>query len=280
MIQLPIKKKGEYEGEGLISPEYSKDKDGNEIVSPIDYKWVWQGNIWIKSEICITIPQLQRIFNNAKIDHLKNIEYEININHSFYGLTNYNIICHLLGQMGHETGGFKNDATIEHGVYKKLERIGEVFGLGKTIYKNVEANPSYYLNNEEHFLNMAYANKGGNGDEKSGDGYKFRGRGYIQLTLKGNYIEFNSNYNKKFGDGVNFEKNPELVGTNIKYAIISALFYFKNHTISAISKVKTEGVSINDIDFENITKTINIKKVGIIERKKNYMKAYEVLVKK
>ena len=275
--ELTTLKNGDYEGQGAKSPEYTKDKEGKDVASTIEYLWVWKNSSWIKTPLCITIPQLQKIFKSAKIEHLKNIEYEININSQLYGLINFNIICHLLAQVGHETGGFKKSATIENGKYSTLERIGVVFGTTSTIYSKVSANPKYYLNNEEHFLNLAYANKGGNEDENSGDGYKYRGRGYIQLTLKDNYIEFNDAFKNLFTINIDFVTNPELVGTDNKYAIISAMIYFKKHTISSINHSKTKGKTINNVEFKNITKTINVKCVGMLERKNIYVKACEII---
>jgi putative chitinase len=73
--------------------------------------------------------------------------------------------------------------------------------------------------------NKIYANRMGNGDDASGDGYKYRGRGYIQLTGKENYEAFN----KTVPDDV--VSNPDLVGS--KYPLASAGFFFNNHNLWA-----------------------------------------------
>lgn len=177
-------KHGEYEGQGLISSEYYKNEKNELISTSNKYRWVWKNSQWIKQDIVITSKQIKNIFENALEVHIKNLETQINLNNSKFLLNNFNIISHFLGQIAHETEGLKNNATIENGYYKTVERVGEVFGTGSSIYQKTKSNPDYYLKNTEHFLNMSYANKGGNGNESSGDGYKYRGRGYIQLTLK------------------------------------------------------------------------------------------------
>lgn len=272
-------KHGEYEGQGLISSEYYKNEKNEIISTPNKYRWVWKNSQWIKQDIVITSKQIKNIFENALEVHIKNLETQINLNYSKFLLNNFNIISHFLGQIAHETGGLKNNATIESGYYKTVERVGEVFGTGSSIYQKTKSNPDYYLKNTEHFLNMSYANKGGNGNESSGDGYKYRGRGYIQLTLKDNYSAFDSFYKSNYDSNADFLANPDPIGKDNNIAIISALHYFMVHTIATINNSKTQGDKITNAEFKAITVTINAKAVALQERLKYYKKAYNELTK-
>ncbi len=257
---------GIYGGQGGEAPEYTIDPKTKQETSSADiHKWVWSNNSWNKANIAVTNSELTKIFPNGKKEHLKNIESTINLYGADYGLTSYNHIAHLLGQVGHETGGFTKSATVEGGSYS-LERIKVVFGSDSRQYASALTD-SKYIRNEVNFLNMAYANKLGNGNEASGDGYLYRGRGYIQLTGKSNYTEFNKFYQSMYGNSVNLVANPGLVGTDNRIGILSALFYFKQHTVPAINKGR---------NFTQITKTVNAKAVGLKERQEIYEKSKKI----
>ncbi len=71
--------------------------------------------------------------------------------------------------------------------------------------------PDNYVRNPENLANLAYAHKGGNGSEESGDGYKYRGRGLIQLTLKDNYKAYTDLHNQHNPEDIqDFVENPDL----------------------------------------------------------------------
>jgi len=133
-------------------------------------------------------------------------------------------LSHFLAQLAHESGGFTKAVTIENLNYS-AQRMSEVWPnryavdpskkkkMPNELAKKLEKNPVVLGNN-------VYANRNGNGNEASGDGFKFRGRGYIQLTGRSNYTEFS-----KF-IGEDCVANPELVAT--KYPLASAAFFFNN----------------------------------------------------
>ncbi len=93
-------------------------------------------------------------------------------------------LCHFLAQCAHESGNFK--AVTENLNYSPVSLL-KVFGKYFN-EKNVEA----YARKPEKIANLVYGNRMGNGPESSGDGFKYRGRGYIQLTGKVNYQSFDS----------------------------------------------------------------------------------------
>lgn len=129
-------------------------------------------------------------------------------------------MCHFLAQCSHESGDFKH--TTENLNYSEQ-------GLLKTFpkYFNVDT-AKLYARNPEKIGNKVYANRMGNGDEKSGDGFKFRGRGYIQLTGKNNY--------KLFGNfiGQDMIANPEAVAN--LYSLESAYWFFTVNNLWDIAK--------------------------------------------
>ena len=135
-----------------------------------------------------------------------------------FGITTNLRLAHFLAQCALESTGFA--ATIENLSYS-AQRLLQVF---PKYFRGVD--PNDYARNPEKIGNRVYANRMGNGDETSGDGFKFRGRGYIQLTGKNNYTSFS-----KFV-GEDCVANPDLVAT--KYPLASAAFYFSSNNIWAI----------------------------------------------
>jgi putative chitinase len=135
-----------------------------------------------------------------------------------FGITTNLRLAHFLAQCALESTSFT--ATVENLNYS-APRILVVF---KKYFKNTDAGP--YAHNPQKLGSRVYASRMGNGDEASGDGFKFRGRGYIQLTGKNNYTSFS-----KFV-GEDCVANPDLVAT--KYPLASAAFYFTENKIWTI----------------------------------------------
>ena len=120
-----------------------------------------------------------------------------------------------------------------------------------------------YPGNGEDLLNYVYSNRMGNGNESSGDGYKYRGRGLIQLTGKANYLEFQNNYNSLNTTQIDIISNPDILISNDNLSIISAMWFFKKKVINRI-----------DIDanttVEQITLLINGGTIGLQDRKNKF----------
>jgi len=111
--------------------------------------------------------------------------------------------------------------------------------------------------------NNCYANRMGNGDDKSGDGWKYRGRGLKQLTGKSNYAELT------LDAGIDFVSNPDLLLEPV-YAVISACWFWKKNNLEVYADKQ---------DIEGMTKKINGGLIGIEQRKALYKKAIETLSK-
>jgi putative chitinase len=135
-----------------------------------------------------------------------------------FGITSNLRLAHFLAQCALESTGFT--ATVENLNYRAA-RLMQVF---PKYFRGVD--PAAYANNPAKIANRVYANRMGNGDEASGDGFKFRGRGYIQLTGKTNYTSFSQFI------GEDCVADPDLVAT--KYPLASAAFYFSSNHIWGI----------------------------------------------
>ena len=166
-------------------------------------------------------------------------------------------LAHFLAQCGHESGGFK--ATQENLNYSAKGLAG-IFKK----YFPTEAAATPYARQPQKIANKVYANRMANGSEASGDGYKFRGRGYIQLTGKENYTAFGKSI------GVDVCANPELVAS--QYALASAAWFFSKN---GLHKMADEGAS--DAVVTKITKRVNGGTIGLPDRIKHFKEYYSLL---
>jgi putative chitinase len=164
---------------------------------------------------------------------------------SKFGINTPERLAHFLGQCHHESGGFK--FTTENTNYSDV-------GLKKRFNKYFkDKDISKYARNPEKIANLVYANRMGNGDEASGDGFRFRGRGYIQLTGKNNYKAFD-----KFVDD-DIVLNPELVAT--KYPLLTAAWFWD---VNDLNEICDKGVNKSTIFA--VTKKVNGGIKGLEER--------------
>jgi putative chitinase len=173
-----------------------------------------------------------------------------------FNITNNLRLAHFLAQCGHESGGFK--AVSENLNYSAK-------GLQGTFGKYFPGNlADMYARQPEKIASRVYASRMGNGDEKSRDGWKFRGRGYIQLTGKSNYTAFT-----KF-IGEDCIANPDLVAT--KYPLASAAFFFNNNKLWSICD---KGAT--DADVTAVTKRVNGGTNGLADRLKHFNEYWNLL---
>jgi putative chitinase len=155
-------------------------------------------------------------------------------------------LAHFLSQCAHESGNFK---FVTENLNYSAAGLRAVFGK----YFKDEATAKAFERKPERIANRVYSSRMGNGDEASGDGWKFRGRGYLQITGKSNYAEFD----KIVEDDI--LANPELVAT--KYPLMSAAFFFeKNKLWSMCDK------GANREDVIALTRRINGGTNGLEDR--------------
>jgi len=164
--------------------------------------------------------------------------------------------AHFFAQTAHESGNFKAfSENLNYGA-------AGLTGIFKKYFPTTEK-ALLYERKPEKIANLVYGNRMGNGDEASGDGWKFRGRGALQLTGKDNYKAF-ADYMKK----PEIMENPDLVATT--YSFESAIFFFDKNKLWAICD---QGV--NDASILALTKRINGGTHGLDDRKEKTKKYYE-----
>jgi putative chitinase len=173
-----------------------------------------------------------------------------------FAITSNLRLAHFLAQCALESMGFT--ATVENLNYS-APRLLQVF---PKYFKNVDVND--YSRNPQKIGNRVYANRMGNGDEASGDGFKYRGRGYIQLTGKNNYTSFS-----KF-IGEDCVANPDLVATT--YPLASAGFYFNSNNIWAICD---QGADVATVT--KVTRAVNGGIHGLADRLQNFKLFFSAL---
>ena len=166
-------------------------------------------------------------------------------------------LAHFLAQCGHESGGFK--ATQENLNYSAKG----LNGIFKKYFPTLES-ALPYERKPEKIASKVYGGRMGNGPESTGEGYKFRGRGYIQLTGKENYTAFG----KSIGEDMTV--NPDVVAS--KYALLSAAWFFSKN---GLHKIADEGAS--DTVVTKITKRVNGGTIGLPDRIKHFKEYYHLL---
>lgn len=162
--------------------------------------------------------------------------------------------AHFFAQTGHETGNFR---LFTENLNYSESALKAVFG--RYFPGNLA---KAYARNPESIANKVYGNRMGNGDELSGDGWKYRGRGALQLTGKNNYTAF-SEYLKN--DTI--LQNPEQVSD--EYSFESAFFFFDNNKLWSICDM-----GINDDSILKLTKRINGGTNGLAHRSELTYKYY------
>jgi len=172
----------------------------------------------------------------------------------------FGIITHaqqasFIGQCGHECGNFK---VLEENLNYRAETLMK---LWKSRFPTLEI-ANEYARNPKKIANKVYASRMGNRDESSGDGFRFRGRGCIQLTGHANYFHAGK------ACGEDFVMNPDLVATP-KYAAMTAGWFWNTHKLNQYADAR---------DYVSMTKKINGGTIGLNDRVKHISHALEILI--
>jgi len=173
-----------------------------------------------------------------------------------FNITNPLRLAHFLAQCGHESGGFR--AVSENLNYSAKGLVGTF-----PKYFN-SATAAQYERKPEMIASRVYGGRMGNGDESTKEGYKFRGRGYIQLTGKSNY----TNFAKFIGEDT--VSNPDLVAT--KYPLASAAFFFDSNKLWSICDKGADTATVTAV-----TKRVNGGTIGLDDRIKHFNEYYALL---
>ena len=166
-------------------------------------------------------------------------------------------LAHFLAQCGHESGGFKHtNENLNYsadGLKKIFPKYFAQAGLAES-----------YARQPEKIASRVYGGRMGNGDESTKEGFKFRGRGYIQLTGKSNYTEFDKFVNE------DILANPDLVAT--QYPLLSAAWFFHKNGLNAIADKGADDATVTAV-----TKRVNGGTIGLPDRIKHFKEYYSLL---
>lgn len=196
---------------------------------------------------------------SLKLENLKghipdNVIAQIPDTASKFGIDTPLKLAHFLAQCGHESGGFR--LTQENLNYSAQ-------GLKNIFPKYFPGNLSEsYARNPQKIASKVYGGRMGNGPESTGEGFKFRGRGYIQLTGKDNYTAFGKAINE------DILSNPDLVST--KYPLLSAAWFFSKNCLKRC-------VDDSNATVTSVTKCVNGGTIGLADRLKHFKEYYNLL---
>jgi putative chitinase len=211
----------------------------------------------------IIIPTVVNISSvgGLKIDKLKGhipdaVIAQIPETAAKFNITNNLRLAHFLAQCGHESGGFK---AVSENVNYSAAGLKGIFG--KYFPGNLAES---YARQPQKIASRVYGGRMGNGPESTGEGYKFRGRGYIQLTGKDNYTAFGKAINE------DMTVNPDKVATH--YALLSAAWFFSKN---GLHKMADGGAT--DAVVTQITKRVNGGTIGLPDRIKHFKEYYHLL---
>lgn len=167
-------------------------------------------------------------------------------------------IAAFLAQCGHESGGW---TVFEENLNYSAKGLNGIF---KKYFPTIES-ALPYERKPEKIANKVYSNRMGNGPESSGDGWKYRGRGPIQLTGKSNYTQFAKDM---FEDWQNVIENPDWVTADRDFALMSAIWFWNKN---GLNKWADTG------DIKELTRRINGGYIGLSDRIHHYEEAINLL---
>jgi len=203
-----------------------------------------------KNESRMNIDNLSSKIPSKILDSFYSLPKEFAINNNLR-------VCHFFSQIMHESGNFR--WTSENLNYSSI-------ALKKVFSKYFpDELAEEYARNPEKIASRVYANRMGNGDEESKDGWKYRGRGFIQLTGKNNYTSFGNAINESV------ESTPDLVSTP-KYALWSAGWFWK---ANGLNELADNGDSYDVV--KQVTKRINGGYHGLDNRYERFVELNSLL---
>lgn len=206
--------------------------------------------------MAVDISKLKGVVPDEVWDQLNTVQTHFNINTTLR-------LTHFLSQLSHESDKFR--FKVENLNY----RADQLYSMFRKYFPTMEL-ALKYEKLPERIGNRIYANRMGNGSEFSGDGFKYRGRGFIQITGKDNYIEFGK-FLFKLGSAENVVIYPTLVTD--KYPLLSSVWFWKINDLNTIADLGSDVETIT-----KMTKRINGGKNGLENRIKEFNKFYKLFI--
>ncbi len=207
------------------------------------------------SDKIFTEDSLKQIMPNAKVEDINHYLNALNTEMPEYDINTSLRVAHFIAQLAHESGSFKYSSE---NLNYSAKALRSVFGK----YFPTDELAEEYARNPERIANRVYANRMNNGNEASGDGWKYRGRGLIQLTGKENYT--------KCGDTLKIDlvNKPDLLAQDANAAVAAAIWFWDSRKLNTYA---------DQDNIKTITKLINGGYNGLEDREKYLIRAKNVL---
>ena len=227
-----------------------------------DGTWAKMFDSSVITEDKVIAPPVSIPNSNFKLDKLKghipdSVIAQIPDTAAKFGITTSLRLAHFLAQCGHESAGFK---AVQENLNYSAKGLMDIFKK----YFPTQTLAEQYQKNPQKIASKVYGGRMGNGPESTGEGFKFRGRGYIQLTGKQNY----TNFAKFIGEDT--VGNPDLVAT--KYPLASAAFFFQSNGLWSICDKGADDKTVT-----LVTKRVNGGDIGLIDRINHFKEYYKLL---
>ena len=210
----------------------------------------------------LTGDRLASVFPDADADRLAQIAREVDMQIVAARLDSPNRLAHFFGQVQQEVGlGLSLVESLDY----RADRLGSIFRYFRRnpdealLFGRTTDHPA----DQEAIANRAYADRNGNGGVESGDGWRFRGRGLKQVTGRANYRAFTEDHAQLFGEWIDFEAEPELLGTP-RFAARSALWFWRANDLFTLADA-----GISRAAADSITAIINPGTDSYAERWEN-----------
>jgi putative chitinase len=235
------------------------------------------GSAGVAAGVSISASQLQAIFPKAQASYLQQVANDLNPRLAACGLNTPLRLAHFFAQIREEAGPAMQ-ATVENLNYSP-DALKSLFSYYKQ--HPDEATQDGYAKdasgkivrgaNQQTIANKIYANRIGNGDIASGDGWKFRGRGFIQVTGRDNYGAIGTQYAKVYGAaGADFESQPDALAQFPDTLRSAVCFWLRNN----LPKVADQGDT--DAHVDAVTKVVNLHTTSYAARRENFKVARSV----
>lgn len=199
----------------------------------------------------LTGDRLSTVFPDAPAERLAAIARELDLRIVSGSLDSRERLIHFFAQMRMEAGA---SARLEENLNYNPRGLRNTFSY----FRDNPDDAERYGRTDEHpadhvlIASLAYANRNGNGDAESGDGWTFRGRGLFQLTGRANYRAFTVWHEEVFREGIDFEAEPDRAAEPV-YAVRSAVFFWLDHGLPSLA-----GGGLTDAATDAITRRINL----------------------
>lgn len=207
---------------------------------------------------CLTADKLLEIFPNASLATRNKVANFVQIYGNYFGIDSKEKLQHFLSQIGGETAGLTQFGG-EGMNYTTAARLVLIYPSKFTLTGEPgKVDPTPYLHNPQGLANFVYCCKYGNGNEASGDGWNYKGKGFMQLTWKANYDSYHD-YLTNIGLGWWYTSPNDLNSADGLHAVLSAMWYFKNKVMDKITIDENTSV-------KKVTRRINSGLKGLNER--------------